>query len=679
MSADALIQPMRFPLLGKTWLAWFIAGVLAPSAVAQWNPFSVAQSRQQMRAELGAIEMELGRLPEPRVAAQAHQRFGFHGRAGDPAIITLDLGAMVRPDEVVLFSARVSDPAPDDPVGGFPPEVRCLLSATGAEGTFVVMNEWRETFAGAGSDLPLLRLRGNGVAGRFVRLEIRGSRARARGQFFALGEIVVLEDGANRALGAAVVTGPSIETPPRWAAANLTDGFLWCGPLSGTARSPKNGFHSAISALPDAEPKWVELDLGETVALDEVRLVPARPADFADVAGFGFPPTLQVLALPAENDANAVVLFDAASTAYPNPGDAPVCVRGNGVSARRVRVVATSLWRRSDDFIFALAELQVFAGGKNHALGKTVRASDVVKSNSWAADSLVDGFGSQRDLLDWPAWLSAVEKRHALEQWRRGLATQIAAADAAFQQALVRGSLAAIGVLLFAGVAVLLGLHWHQLRVHERLRQRIARDLHDDMGSQLSHLALLAELGADGAAVTEQSESSFQAIAHGARDLQDAMRDLVWLLEPRSGEARDFAPRLRTTCQRLLAPAVGQVRIESDGEPPALTLPLEWTRDVLLFVKEALNNCARHSRAKSATIHLAWSASEFVFTLQDDGAGFDESAPDFEGGAGLRNLRQRAESLRGGCVIESSGGRGCRVELRAPLPRSSWRRWFSHG
>jgi signal transduction histidine kinase len=656
-----------------------LVAVLARPAAAQWNPFSAAELRRELRADLAAIAHELGSLTEPRVAAQPHQRIGFHGRPGAPAIITLDLGFVVRPDEVVLFPARVSDPAPDDPVGGFPPEVRCLLSVTGADGTFAVMNEWREAAAGVGSDLPLLRLRGNGTAGRFVRLEIRGARARAHTQFFALGEIVVLEGGVNRALGAAVTAGPSIETPPRWAAANLTDGFLWCGPLTGTARSPLNGFHSASATSPNAGPKWVEVDLGETVTVDEVRLVPARPVDFADVTGFGFPPTFQVLVFADETDAPPGILFDTAGTSYPNPGDSTVCVPGQGLSARRVRVVATSLWRRTGDFIFALGELQVLAGGRNVALAGPVRASDVVKSPRWTPEALVDGFGSTREMLDWPAWLPAVERRLALEQRRRQRLAQLTVAESTFQSALLRASLAAVALFVVAGGAVLLGSVWHQFRGRERLRQRIAQDLHDDMGSQLSHLALLAELGEAKAAAPDQSASSFQAIAHGARDLQHTMRDLVWLLEPRSGEAGDFAPRLRTTCQRLLAPAVAQIKIEGHGEPPALRLPLEWSRDVLLFVKEALNNCARHSRAPSATLRIEWSSAAFTFALQDDGIGFDENAPDFEGGAGLRNLRRRAESLRGMCAIDASPGRGCRVELRAPLPRATWRRIFFSG
>ena len=72
--------------------------------------------------------------------------------------------------------------------------------------------------------------------------------------------------------------------------------FIWCGGTTGTERSPKNGFHSRIESAPEAAPKWVEVVLNTPVSVEEVRLVPARPADFADVTGFGFPPEFQVLA-----------------------------------------------------------------------------------------------------------------------------------------------------------------------------------------------------------------------------------------------------------------------------------------------------------------------------------------------------------------------------------------------
>jgi signal transduction histidine kinase len=658
------------------WQCGFLLGLLVPTAAAaEWNPLAAMRAVRELRAQLEAVENELSALPELQVAAQAHQRIGFHGRAGERAVLTLDLGRTVRPEEVVLFPARVSDPALNDSVAGFPTALRCLLSDSGAAESFVLCAEWREEADGTAREMPLLRLPVEGLAGRYLRVEVMGSRQRAGRPFFTLGEVVVLEAGVNRALGAAVAAGPAIVNAPRWMAENLTDGFLWCGALVGTVRSTHNGFHSAIETHPGVAPKWVEVDFGQRVPLDEIRLVPARPADFADVAGFGFPPTFRVLASPDESGGELRPIYGTGNTAFPNPGDATVCLPGRGVTARRVRVEASWLWQRTADYIFALAELQAFSGGRNVALGRPVQASDEVVTPRWSREALVDGFGSERELLDWPAWLAAVERRMAVQRSQSEWQRQLGAALEVSTQAWRRGTLAVGGCLALAGVAVLWWQHFRQSRERERLRERIARDLHDDVGSQLSHLALLAEhqgrLGAGGNAALAE-------ISHGARDAQQSMRDLVWLLEGEGAEAGEFTARLRALCQRMLAPAVAGWRIEADGAPPRLWLPLAWSREVLLFVKEALSNCARHSGASTATVRLGWSAQGFAFSVVDDGRGFDERAPGFTPGAGLRNLRRRAEALRGRCEIASAEGNGTRICLHAPLPsRAWWSVWFS--
>ena len=255
-------------------------------------------------------------------------------------------------------------------------------------------------------------------------------------------------------------------------------------------------------------------------------------------------------------------------------------------------------------------------------------------------------------------WRSARRLEAALLPAR----ARLAMLELASQRLLLRVvEMLAIAVLVVLAVVVILLVH--ERRARAELRARIARDLHDEIGSQLSHLGLLAETGG------ARSGEALREIACGTRELQQAMRDLVWLLEPGSADARDLHSRLRGLCRQMLEPAIAEVIVECAGAPPARQLPLEWTRDVLLFVKEALGNCARHSRAGRARIEMKWTARAFVWSLHDDGAGFDEKSPAFQPGAGLRNLRRRAAFLKGGAVIESTPGAGTRVCLQIPLPR----------
>jgi signal transduction histidine kinase len=648
-------------LLPSSCFGWtrFVMGLVAGFGLVGCDEVGELRAlREQMAME----EKERQTLPEVRTVAQTHQRIGFHGRAGADAWVMVDLGKAVRPDEIVLFPARISDPALDDPTGGFPPEIEVLLAETLDDSAFQPVAHWKEATLGAGSELPLLRLPLNGQAGRFVKLVIRGGRQRSGRLFFTLGEIVVLEQGSNHALGAEVMASPGINNAPRWASENLTDGFLWCGNLHGTARSRSNGFHSRIESDPEQVPKWVEVDLGQTLEVDEVRLVPARPADFADVTGFGFPPAFRVLIAEEDDPAFArpKTVFASAPEVAVNPGDAAWCVKAAGLRGRRVRVQADRLWQRSGDYIFALAELQVLAAGRNVALGRPVAFSDAVEgAASWQPEALVDGFASQRELLNWARWLEGVSRRMKLEHSLAVAGRRLDQMETLKQQRWLR-LIAGLGLaLLVLGALVIWGLHRRQRQARQRLRESIARDLHDEMGSHLSHLALLAESG---------EPEALPLIANGARELQGAMRDLVWLLDPGSGEARDFASRLRSTCRQLLAPVIEDINIESVGEPPAGRLPLEWTRQVLLFVREAVSNAARHSAASKVDLRFEWTASSFQWCLSDDGCGFDEAAVDFRAGSGLRNLRHRAAALGGTMTLSSEPEKGTRLCLKCPLP-----------
>ena len=162
--------------------------------------------------------------------------------------------------------------------------------------------------------------------------------------------------------------------------------------------SPTNGYHSGIEKSPDAT-KWVQIDLGKPTHLDAVRLIPARPTDFPDTPGFGFPLRYKVMLSDDEDFAKyiAIAAFTQADAA--NPGDQPVTLPAVALRARYVRVTAQKLWKRTNDYVFALAELQVVAGGKNVALGAKVTALDSIEAGRWSTRHLVDDFTSRNRLL----------------------------------------------------------------------------------------------------------------------------------------------------------------------------------------------------------------------------------------------------------------------------------------
>jgi len=161
--------------------------------------------------------------------------------------------------------------------------------------------------------------------------------------------------------------------------------------------SPSNGYHSAIEAKPEVA-KWVQVDLGKSLPLDYIRLLPARPTDFPDTPGFGFPPRFRVLLSDEPTFARSTTILDRSDGGFPNPGDQPVTLAADGKKARYLRVAADRLWLRTNDYIFALAELQAFSGGTNVALGKPVTSLDSIEAGRWSRKYLVDHFDSRHQL-----------------------------------------------------------------------------------------------------------------------------------------------------------------------------------------------------------------------------------------------------------------------------------------
>ena len=164
-------------------------------------------------------------------------------------------------------------------------------------------------------------------------------------------------------------------------------------------KSPANGYHSAIEAKPDTT-KWVQVDFGQSLPLDEVRLIPARPVDFPDAPGFGFPVRFRVEISDNADFAVSQIIADQTSVDFKNPGDNAVSFSSQKKRARYVRVSATKLWERTSDYVFALAELQVMVGGTNAALGANVTALDSIEAGLWSTKHLVDGFSSRKKLTD---------------------------------------------------------------------------------------------------------------------------------------------------------------------------------------------------------------------------------------------------------------------------------------
>jgi hypothetical protein len=192
-----------------------------------------------------------------------------------------------------------------------------------------------------------------------------------------------------------------------------------------------------------------------------------------------------------------------------------------------------------------------------------------------------------------------------------------------------------------------------------RLRWRIARDLHDEVGSNLGSIALLSEVAPkhQNAAVEEVSE-----IRRIAVQTIESLRDIVWFLDPAKDNLNDLVLRMRETARNMLPGLKFELR--SNLQDSSVTPSLELRRNLFPIFKEMLHNITRHSHATQVDIDVGTGAGGFHLKVADNGSGFDEAS--VRAGNGLKNLRRRAADLKGEIQISSKPGQGTTVSLSVP-------------
>jgi hypothetical protein len=159
------------------------------------------------------------------------------------------------------------------------------------------------------------------------------------------------------------------------------------------------GYHSQIMPTAVAT-KWVQVDLGQQQPIERIVLVPAHVVYGGHAGpGFGFPPRFKVEVSDTPDFAEAQLVADHTAADFVAPAGQPILLPVTGVVVRYARVTATKLWQRTDDWIFALAELQVISGSENVALEKKVTSLDSIETPpGWAMNNLVDGRDSRQHI-----------------------------------------------------------------------------------------------------------------------------------------------------------------------------------------------------------------------------------------------------------------------------------------
>jgi signal transduction histidine kinase len=216
-------------------------------------------------------------------------------------------------------------------------------------------------------------------------------------------------------------------------------------------------------------------------------------------------------------------------------------------------------------------------------------------------------------------------------------------------------------------------IYWlHHYRVTrllelERVRTRIATDLHDDIGSSLSQIAILSEVAnrhVDSA--HPNLAEPLTDIAGISRELVDSMSDIVWAIDPERDHLDDLVHRMRRFASDVFSPRDVRLEFQSPAGSQNLQMGADLWRQIFLIFKESVHNVVRHSSATGVSVDFQIEHGWLNLKIEDNGGGFDTVGE--SDGHGLRSMRERARNMGGDIGIQS-GPAGTTVTLRVPVGR----------
>ena len=200
----------------------------------------------------------------------------------------------------------------------------------------------------------------------------------------------------------------------------------------------------------------------------------------------------------------------------------------------------------------------------------------------------------------------------------------------------------------------------------ERLRTRIATDLHDDIGATLSSISMYSD------AVKKQVkeklphlEPILNKMGENSREMVTNMSDIVWAINPGNDDGEKLVQRMEKYARDLCAVKNVKLHFEGDEKLNESKLPLEHRKNIYLIFKEALNNSLKYAETENISVSIYKNGNNLFLSIKDDGKGFNYDT--IKQGNGLKNMKARANEIEAVVEISSEPGRGTRVDMKCAL------------
>jgi ligand-binding sensor domain-containing protein/two-component sensor histidine kinase len=219
-----------------------------------------------------------------------------------------------------------------------------------------------------------------------------------------------------------------------------------------------------------------------------------------------------------------------------------------------------------------------------------------------------------------------------------------------------------LAILVIATVVLIYKLNLNRIMAVVKIRNRVARDLHDDMGSTLSTINILSSMAKTKLNTDPVKTSEYiSKISDNSQRMMEAMDDIVWNIKPQNDSMEKVIARMREFATNAMEAKDIDFRFEVDEAVYKVKLPMDARRDLFLVFKESVNNMVKYSKCSRAFIHFSLRKGMLQMRVRDYGQGFDMEEAD--SGNGLSNMKKRAQSMGGELIITSEKGEGTAVVL----------------
>lgn len=645
-------------------------GLLPAAETVHTRTHALPQSDLEQR--LVTVDRELDQLASLSLLSgvgSVGYRSQVHSSPTAPESIRIDLGKDVAIDQIVLVPTIWRDTRTGFRADGFPYEFRILVgTASDPVGTVVA------SYGSSPRLLPRIAplvVPCPGTIASWVKVEtvVMSPRAWDGMHIFQLAEIFVFSGEENVALRKPIETSsPDTSGGLGWDRNYTVDGFV---PYLMDAAEGAQSL-AFVSIVDVGEQPAITFDLGESLPLDRIHfhatdLSDTVPQSISD--GFGVPRRFVLEGANQPDFSDALRLVEYHMESIYDIG--PIIMRHfPATPCRYVRLAAVEPFINTLEEIkgtqFGAAEIELFSQGRNVALTVPTQADFPVNTPVRSLSSLTDGRNLYGKILPVREWLNQLARRHDLETERPIITAEL---DRRYlRQKANLNRMGWLAVLLAAGiVSIILIERIRRMRQIAQIRERLAADLHDELGANLHTIGLLSDLAADAGDSPTEMATLYRRIRSETERSGIAVRHCSDMLSAK-GLYTDILADMQRASNRIMAKL--EHEISMTGEEHLKALRPRTRADLFLFYKECLVNISRHSGATRYTTELQATPDSVYLKISDNGRGLDLGEKD-----GIpRSLKRRAKLLGAKVKVTNPAEGGTCIQLNLKTRKWGFRK-----